>query len=213
MTPALDDMAKLRAAWQGREKTPFQRWVRTISSLFEESGWQLEAASREVGTNPAEFEAVLRLAMLDDDALKLFGSQPPPPTTWFLLASMDAAGIREALAALKAREPGQSPSSVLKRFDQGELLTTRVDRVAALEADVFYSLSAKAKRYGLLNDNSRKAIFDFGRRRKSGKLLSEKQAIWADALIVELISGGAIKRKSSDNDVEMCDMLLTLFDR
>ncbi len=213
MTPAQGIVPSLRVAWQARKTTSFHDWVRAVASQFELSGLSLEAAAQDVSTNPAELEAVLRLALLDDEELEAIGSSPPPPTTWFLLASMDAAGIREALTALQGRRPGQSPSSVLRRFDPDEALGARVEKVSMLEADVFYALAAKAKRYGLLNDNGRKALFDFGRRRKSGKPLSEKQANWADGMITDLISGGAIQRNSPDDDREMCDSLLDLFEK
>lgn len=211
MKPDAANRSALAKVWGQRSQLPFDGWVRAVADAMELSELKLESASRHLKTNPAELEAVLQLALLGDEELLAIGKNAPPRTTWFTLAGMDAAEIRRALAILKTRKPGQSPSSMLKEFDPTNAVASRVEQISLLEGKVFKALSAKAKRYGLLKDMARKALFDFGRRRDTDQPLSDKQASWAESLITQLIDGGAIKRKSPDGDADLCDPLLDLF--
>ena len=204
--------SNLESVWAGKGSKPFNLWIRAVADANEESGLTLEAAARIVGTNPAEMEAVLQLALLGDEELDALGAEAPPRTTWFMLASLGSAEkIREALELLKTRKAGQPPSSMLIKFDPSHDEHSRTEKIATLNSDIFKALSAKAKRYSLLNDKSRSAMFSFGVYRGKGKVLSDKQAAYAEDLITQLIKGGAICRNSADGDSEMCDILLDLF--
>jgi hypothetical protein len=195
--------------WRSRNRLRFDKWIRVVADRFNESDLTLERACRLVEVNPAEFEAVLQLAILDEEKLVLLAEAPPPQTTWFKFIKLDGKNIKKALDALNHRLPGQPPSSVLD--DLLDSPVSRIENVAQLEAPIFRHLANKATRYGLLNDKSQKALSSFGKWRERNPKLSDKQAIWAEGLIEELIRGGAIKRNSQDNDSEICNQVLNLF--
>lgn len=197
-------------AWGGRKDRQFSDWVRSVADSFNESGLNLEAASRLLDTNPAELEAVRQLALLDEEELAAIGPEAPPRTAWFALAGMDAGKIKRALKALESKKPAQTPSSVVNSFNESSKIAPRLENVAQLPSVVFKTLAGKAKRYALLSDKARKALFDFGRRRDKEMPLSDKQAAWAESLLEELIAGGAIKRNSPDDDADICNQVLDL---
>lgn len=206
-----DENSNLAAVWGQKKNQPFYRWVRLVSDAFEASGLKLETASRRLGVSPAELEGVLQLAVLSDEKISVIGDEPPPRTVWFALAGMDANGIKRALEALKTRNPSQSPSSVLNAIDGSNERDSRLEKVANLAPKVFKALATKAKKYSLLSDKERKALFSFGTWRARGEPLSERQAAWAHSLILNLIAGGGIKRDSPDGDADLCDELLDNF--
>src|SRR5688572_19196820 len=89
--------------WHSRSRMRFDNWIRTVAERFNESDLTLERACRLVKANPTELEAVLQLAILDDEYLILLSEVPPPQTTWFKFIKLDGKNIKKALDALKHR--------------------------------------------------------------------------------------------------------------
>jgi hypothetical protein len=180
---------------------------------LEESKLTLERAASVLNCSPAEIEAANQLA-LSTELNSILGAGPPPPsTTWFLLADMPSEKLREAFAALANKPEGMPPSSAVRGVNGDDLEERRMKEIAGLEAEVFYHLAKKAKKYNVLSLRARKALFDFGLRRTKNLNLSDRQASWADSLIRELIDKSVIRRDSPDGDQARCDLLLDICHR
>jgi hypothetical protein len=198
-------------AWAAKNR-PFADWVMGVTNAFEKTDMTLEAASRLVDVNPAELEAVLHLAMMDEDDLSLVGEEVPPKSTWFLLAGATSDGVREALRALKGsdRRPSFEVVEDALRQVQGP---SEEDLVAALPAEVFKHLASKAKQYNALSPRARKALADFGSRIKGGRPLTPRQLAWAVDLLEQLADARVVARNSPDGDVSVCDQVLDAIGR
>lgn len=207
-----EPLASLKMVWDARESMSFSDWVRRFSDALETSGLTPEHAAAAMGCSTAEVEAATQLALLGESELMLLAKSPPPSTTWFLLAGMSAEKVSQALAALEKRPPGTAPSLVVRGITGHAAEDARLVRVAVLPADAFYHLAKKAKQYDVLYDKARKALYDFGKRRRSNKALTDKQALWAESMIREMIEKGAIRPDSPDGDGEYCNELLKLYE-
>jgi hypothetical protein len=197
----------LITAWANREDR-FDDWVREVSRAYFSSRLRLEGASKLLGTTPAELQAVLMLATLDDADLAKLASAPPPKTTWLSLAGAKTLGIEAALEALQHLPSGESP------FHAVEDAITRVEgptalyRVGQLPGATLARMASKAKQYGLLRPQDRQALVSFGIMKQTGKPLSPRQMAYAFNLLTKLLDGGAIKRDSPDADQADCDAVL-----
>lgn len=203
--------AEFMDAWEAHT-LPFAEWVIGVSDAFERTDLTLEAASRLVEANPAELEAVLHLAMMDEDDLSLIGERVPPKSTWFLLAGATSDGVRAALRALGA-VGGRSSFEVVDEALRQVEGPSEEDLVAALPAEVFKHVASKAKQYNVLTPRARKALVDFGTRIKGGRPLTPKQLAWAVDLLEQLADARVVVRDSRDNDVLICNQVLDAIGR
>lgn len=201
----------LQAAWAATSDG-FAEWAVGVEGAFAQSDMTLEAASTLLGVNPAEFEAVLHLAMMDEADLRLIGEDVPPKSTWFLLAGATSDGVRAALAALKD-SAGRPAFDVVESTLRHVLGPDEADRVAALPGDVFKHLASKAKQYQALTPRARRALMDFGTRIKGGRPLTPRQLAWAVDLLEQLSDARVVVRDSPDDDVAICDQVLDAIGR
>jgi len=213
VSDAIKHESPLKDAWAKKGQIQFHQWVLEVAEALNNSDLSLEGASKAIGVNPAEIEAVIQLAFLDEADLSLLSSNPPPPTTWFLLAQMDRVRIEKAMIALGEKSIGIAPSTKLKSLVDGANVEIRVDDIAKLTPEVFKHLADKAGRYASLTEKERTTLSSFGRYRKSHDELTAKQAVWAEGMILNMIDQGAIKRGSTDGDDELCDSILKIFGR
>ena len=95
------ESVQLKAAWDA-PRDRFADWVRGVSEAFEHTDMTLEAASTAASVGPAQLDAVLHLALMDDDDLDVLSDEVPPKSTWFLLAGATSEGVRAALRAMKS---------------------------------------------------------------------------------------------------------------
>lgn len=195
-----------------QDRDPFDRWVRDVTLTYTESRLQLEAAARLVRTTPAEIEAVLKLATMEDETLELLSEQVPPKTTWFTLADATHEGVEASLKALRDAGPGDAPSRIVHDAIRDIQGPPAEERIAALDAEVFGHLAKKAKQYDLLTGNSRAFLVNVAKRKRSGRPPTPRQIAYAHNLIKDLISGGALKRNSPDGDQELVDAVLDAVD-
>lgn len=200
----------LRSVWRA-DDLGFGTWVRQVANRYAVCGLNLEAAASLVGATPAELEAVLQLALLDDDELDVFHSVPPK-TTWFQFAGASPAGIRAGLEALENRGDASAFDVVETAIHQAQGPTEQ-ERVAALSWQVFAHAAKKADQYNQLNDKHRKALKGFGSRKKGGRPLTGAQAAYATGLLTQLADAGVISRNSMDGDQELCDQTLEALGR
>ncbi len=201
-------------AWR-LPREPFDRWVRQVSRGYYESHLSLERAARIVRSTPAEVDAALKLATLEED-LGVLGERMPPLTTWFLLAEATHDGLVAAVKALdewdQQRPPKAPPSRVVLEARQEAEGPSTDERVATLDSKVFSHLAGKARQYDLLSPKARKFLVDASKRRRGGQPLTPRQTAWAKALLRELIDGGAVRPDSPDGDQPVCDAVLEVMD-
>jgi hypothetical protein len=197
-------------AWR-RPREPFDRWIQQVSRGYYEAHLTLERAARLVRSTPAEVEAALKLATLEED-LGLLGTRMPPMTTWFLLAEATHDGLVAAVKALEEweqqRPPKDPPSRVVIEARLEAEGPSTDARVATLDAKVFSHLAGKARQYELLSPKARKFLVDVSKRRRGGQPLTPRQTAWATSLLRELIDGGAVRPDSPDGDQPTCDAVL-----
>lgn len=200
-------------AWNEQKSLPFSDWVRSVSRAFYESRLLLEAAARLVRVSPAEFQAVLNLATLDDAELELLSREVPPKTTWFLFAGARSDTIEAGLKALRERSPREGPSKVVHDAIRDITGPTVEEAIAVLDSQVFGHMAKKAKQYDLFRPKDRQFLGSAATRRRSGQPLTPRQATWATDLFREMATKGAIRRNSPDGDQEICDQVLDSLDR
>ena len=201
-------------AWRMPQE-PFSTWVTDAARRFYDAHLTLERAARLVRSTPAEVEAVLKLATLDED-LELLGNSPPPKTTWFLLAEATHEGLVAAIEALaewmKKRPPKEPPSRVVLEARHIAEGPSTDERIATLDSKIFGHLAKKAKQYDVLSPRARKFLVDVAKRRRGGQPLTARQAAWAKSILGELVDLGVVRPDSPDGDQELCDAVLDVMD-
>jgi hypothetical protein len=190
------------------DRVPFDAWVRRVSRAFFASRLRLEGAAKLLGTTPAELQAVLSLATLEDDDLALFTGPPPPRTTWLTFAHSTTDGIEAGLEALRTLPAGESPFHAVEDAVRAVEGPGVLQRVAELSGTTFVHMGEKAKQYNQLGTKGPGALQSMGRQKRTGKPLTPRQVAYAYNLLEELADRGAVRRDSPDDDQADCDAVL-----
>jgi hypothetical protein len=199
-------LGRLIESWSTRGR--FDDWVVDVSEAYIASRLRLEGAAKLLDTTPAELQAVLNLATLDEEELRLIGENPPPKTTWLTFALASREGIEAAIAALGAMPVGASPFHTVRDAIHGVEGPTVLERVAALTGPDILHMWSKAKQYGLLSPKSQKALESMGKQKRTGRPLTPRQTAYLYDLLRQLADGGAVRRDSPDGDQDVCDAVL-----
>ena len=197
----------LQAVWEDKEM-PLGHRARALSRYLQASRMTLEGASRYLGAPPAELEALVGLAMLEDEDLVALSKAKPPKTTWLFFASADS---DEVAAGLRALESSQNDEIAAERVYEAMRQVggpTVDDRVAAISGRTLAHVVQKAKQYDVLSPKTRGVLVSCAKRKQLGTPLSEKQLDALKGILKELIERGVICADSPDNDPEECDEVL-----
>lgn len=203
-----DKFTNLVSAWNEFDSIPFNEWVVEVSDNYFRSGLTLKMAANFLGTQPAELQAVINLAALEEENLSLLAELKPPNTTWFSLAAASTDGLRAAIRALADAKVVHSPFLLVDGAIRAVEGPNVFERIAGLRSEVFGHAAKKALTYSILNEKGIKALKGWQTRVRSGKTLTPAQMAYADGLLRELVEAGAITRNSKDNDKEICDEIL-----
>jgi hypothetical protein len=203
-----DKYADLYRAWNSFHDKSFDNWIMDVSEFYFRSGIGIRMASKILGIQPAEIQAALNLATLEEEELELLATLNPPKTTWFTLAAASPEEIRQALEALKTAHVGQSPFSLVEAAIKEIQGPSAMEKIAGLSAEAFGHAAKKATVYKLLNDKHIKALKSWQSRVRTGRPLTPPQMSYAEGLLRELVEQGAIVRNSQDGDKEICDQIL-----
>lgn len=203
-----DKYADLYRAWNSFHDKSFDNWIMDVSEFYFRSGIGIKMASQILGIQPAELQAALNLATLEEEELALLATLNPPKTTWFTLAAASPEEIRQALEALKTAHVGQSPFSLVEAAIKEIQGPSAMEKIAGLSAEAFGHAAKKATVYKLLNDKHIKALKSWQTRVRTGRPLTPPQMSYAEGLLRELVEQGAIVRNSQDGDKEICDQIL-----
>lgn len=203
-----DKFTNLVDAWNKFDSTPFNDWVIEFSDTYFRSGLTLKMAANFLKTQPAELQAVINLAALDEENLAMLAQLKPPNTTWFSLASASTEGLKAAIKALASARVVESPFLLVDGAIRAVEGPNIFERIAGLRSDAFGYAAKKAQTFSLLNEKGIKALKGWQSKIRSGKTLTSPQMAYADGLLRELVEGGAIQRNSKDNDKEICDEIL-----
>lgn len=207
-----DKFTRLINAWRNNEDLPFDQWLTNISSAFAATGMTLKIGAIALDVQPAELQAALNLASIDEEDLALLAGANPPPTTWFSLASASTDAIKAALEALKGPGGKHAPYSVVEAAIRNISGPSVLEKVGALPSETFGYAAKKAEAFQLLTEKSRNALKGFQRTKRSSGSLSLAQVAFAKDLLQQLVDGGAISRDSKDGDVEVCNQILDALD-
>ena len=203
-----DKFTNLVSAWNQFDSMPFNQWVLEVSDHYFRSGLTLKMAANFLNTQPAELQAVINLAALEEENLNLLATLKPPNTTWFSLAAASTEGLKAAIRALADAKIVQSPFLLVDGAIRAVEGPNIFERIAGLRSEIFGHAAKKAQIYSLLNDKGIKALKGWQSRVRSGKTLTPAQMAYADGLLRELVEAGAISRNSKDNDSDICDEIL-----
>jgi hypothetical protein len=203
-----DKFTNLVSAWNQFDSMPFNQWVLEVSDYYFRSGLTLKMAANFLNTQPAELQAVINLAALEEENLNLLATLKPPNTTWFSLAAASTEGLKAAIRALADAKIVQSPFLLVDGAIRAVEGPNIFERIAGLRSEIFGHAAKKAQIYSLLNDKGIKALKGWQSRVRSGKTLTPAQMAYADGLLRELVEAGAISRNSKDNDSDICDEIL-----
>jgi hypothetical protein len=203
-----DKYADLHRAWNAFHDKKFDTWIMDVSEFYFRSGIGIKLASQILGVQPAELQAALNLATLEEEELALLATLNPPKTTWFTLAAASPEEIRQALEALKTAQQGQSPFSLVEAAIREIHGPSSMEKIAGLSAEAFGHAAKKATVYKLLNEKHIKALKSWQTRVRTGRPLTPPQMTYAEGLLRELFEQGAIVRKSKDGDEEICNQIL-----
>lgn len=207
-----DKYSNFLSAWNSYDEVGFNDWVLAVSEAYFRTGMGLKIAAKLLDVRPAELQAALNLAILDEGDLSLLAILEPPRTTWFSLASASSEALWAAIEALRTNEGRTSPSSLVKDTIRTISGPTSLERISALGSEVFGHAAKKAEVYGLLSDKSRKALKGWQSSIRTGRGLTPNQAAYAKSLFQQLAAGGAIVRDSGDGDKLICDQILDAID-
>ena len=203
-----DKFTNLVTSWNNFDSKPFNEWVIEVAENFFLSGLTLKMAANFLSTQPAELQAVINLAALEEDNLALLAQLKPPNTTWFSLASASTDGLKAAIRALAEAREVQSPFLLVDGAIRSVEGPNIYERIAGLRSEVFGHAAKKAQTYSVLNEKGIKALKGWQTRVRSGKTLTPAQMAYADGLLRELVESGAVTRNSKDNDKDICDEIL-----
>lgn len=203
-----DKFTRLINAWKNHENLSFDQWLANISNAFATTGMTLKIGAIALDIQPAELQAALNLASLDEEDLALLAGSNPPPTTWFSLASASTDAIKAALEALKGPGAKHAPYSVVEAAIRNISGPSVLEKVGALSSETFGHAAKKAEAFQLLTEKSRNALKGFQRTKRTSGSLSLAQVAFAKDLLQQLVVGGAISRDSKDGDVEVCNLIL-----
>lgn len=203
-----DKFTNLVSAWNQYDVIPFNNWVIEVSDNFFRSGLTLKMAANFLNTQPAELQAVINLAALEEENLALLAELKPPNTTWFSLASASTEGLKAAIRALAEAKVADSPFLLVDGAIRSVEGPNVFERIAGLRSEIFGHAAKKAQAYSLLNEKGIKALKGWQSRVRSGKTLTPAQMAYADGLLRELVEAGAITRNSKDRDQDLCDEIL-----
>jgi len=203
-----DPIEGLELAWSSPSLDLAER-ARVIAALHMRSRMSLEGTARMTGATPAQIQALLELATMEDADLELVSRAQPPAPTWFLFAGADSAAIRAGLDALGAEADASEPALV-GVYDAMRAVAgpTTDERIATISGPTLGHLAHKAKEYDVLSAKSRRFLVDIAKRKNTGAGLTEKQLKWLKDVLLELVQSGVVCRNSADDDQGMCDEVL-----
>lgn len=189
--------------WQSRKDLALDDWIVQVSESYFSHGLGLESSASIAGCQPAELQAAILIATLEEDVLKTIAQYDPPITTWFFLVECPTEHIETVLKAI-ADEGSELPTAEVANRKIRELLgPDSLEAISALDSRVFAHLHEKAMQYDVLSEKSRRALKNFGARVKSGRTLTIAQMAYAKDLLTQLADLGLVRRNSPDDDEEI----------
>lgn len=206
---SIKDNNPLRTAWESASSgKPLESWVTEISQAYFDSGLSLASAARIAGARQAEFLAVLQLASLDQDSLSLVSQSNPPKTTWLTLAKASKETIELCLEQLRDDAGKHAAVAIVGNLVRSRSNDAAFDAVATLPGEVIVHFGKKAKEYGALSENNRKALLSMGRSKAAGRVLSAAQRKYLADLLRQLYLDGVVSTESKDGDQPFCDLVI-----
>jgi len=206
-------LGNLQEAWSLRADLPIGDWVQLVSTAYFNCNTSLMGAADLLETQPAELQAVLDLASLDEADLAVVSQYNPPVTTWFFIAECPSEHLKHLLDEIKRSDHPQSSAGRAQTMILSFLGPTRLDAVAKLDSRDFAHLAKKAASYGALNPKGRQALSSFSTRLKQGQPLTPKQVDYAYGLIQQLVDATVVSRNSPDGDIEIMERVLAVVDK
>jgi hypothetical protein len=187
---------------------PFDDWILQVSEAVSQLGLGLSRSAKLVDVTSAEMFAIMKLATLPDESIKLFKSKTPPKTTWLLLASASPEEIELALNILEVLKRGQSPFEAVK----SQLTTQAPEQLwvsaTQLPPEALKLAAGLAEEYSALTPRQRTALKNFAAKAKKGDEFTIPQAKFLSDLLKLLVEQGVVKSSSSGRDSELQKLIV-----
>jgi hypothetical protein len=200
-------LGRIKDTWND-ENIDLARKVRVIGEAYTKTRMKLENVADLLEITPAELQATLNLAALDDEDLNAISKVSPSKTTFFLFASADKESIEAAIQALQTKDKIKTEVSLVFNAICEVIGPTVDDMVPTVSAESLGHFAHKAKEYGKLSSWGRKFLVDISIRKRSGKNLTPKQIGVLKKILYELVESGVVAVESKDSDQEKCDEVL-----
>lgn len=155
-------LGNLQETWLSRNEMPVGDWVQAVSTAYFNCNTNLDSAAQLLDTQPAEIQATLNLACMDESDLALVSEFNPPITTWFFVAECPSDRLRELLEEIQKSDHIESSAGRAQALLNTFLGPSILDSIATLNSADFAHLAKKATSYNALNDKHRKALASFG---------------------------------------------------
>ena len=208
MATSAPGLEELRAAWRA-PRVPLSNWVRGVDETFRVYGGEVIDAAEALASTVAELEAVLRLALLDDEALELVSEYNPSITTWLLLSELPSEDIPSVLEAAEEIVTAESDFQRMAQANRRVTGAAPVSAVQNLGPELFEIARRKAEAYQLWPDRRHyNALTSFANRRRSGRPLTSRQTAYARGLLREMVEAGVVHVPSPDGDDELCQKII-----
>lgn len=206
-------LGQLLEAWTHRLEMPVGDWVQLVSQAYFNCDISLVGAAELVGAQPAELQAALVLASMDESDLEIVSKFNPPVTTWFFIAECPRHHLQDLLEGIKADDKSYSPAERAQTLVRGFAGPTLSESIATLDSSVYLHVAKKAEQHNALSQKSQQALKGFGVRLRQGKALTPKQIAYAESLLQQLVELGIITRKSPDGDTVIMEAVLQALGR
>lgn len=202
-----DPVEGLQRAWSEPKLALFEK-ARIIARLHAKSRMTLEGTARMTGATQAQIQALLDLATLDDEELRMVSDANPPSTTWFLFAAAEGSAIKAGIDALPTSE--DSEPAVVAVYDAMKAVMgpDQDERIAAISSKTIGHLASKAKQFDKLRPQDRKFLVQMSILKNRDGSMSPGQLSYLKGLLLKLCTEGVVTRNSLDNDQVHCDEVL-----
>lgn len=202
--------------WHDFGDVPFDEWIRAIADAVAQSGLGIRRFARAIDVQPAELLAVMRLATMEEEDLKLLSSKIPPRTVWLSLADAESEELRACLAALASRPAGSSPFRTVNEVLGGDQQEKKLDAVSRISHETLtHFLTLNENDWRVLAPKVATAFKKFAKTQKSiqtgksARPLTIPQLQYLCNILQQLADANVITDDANRTDHDMCREVLS----
>jgi hypothetical protein len=188
-----DSNLDLDIVWSRFGSIDFPTWIQQVSDSYNSASKPLAWLAALLDVSPAELQAVLNLALIEESDLEIIGRSEAPRTTWMALADASTEAIQAACTRLISTHGQSSPYlTVLAAITEVDG-SSPLDRISSLPQACFDLAAKRGLDYSLIDEKWSKVIKKWGRNVSQGRPLSIREAGAAFNFFITLRDGNALE--------------------